>query len=351
VFFDRLVEVVHLYLKDHGFSDVSLFIPAPAVSMLLSFDRYCRAIRQAQVKFVLTKPASELWAYKCALSPQTILQFGCEGGASIADGILTDENYVLIGRRHPSESRITINGEWIQQNEWALLPPGGHFIFASDGPRSWVSVTISRAIVEEAWLSTDRLKKRLTNKKTCIVPMAVDDQQRMLRQAENLLALAGSAAEDLILQAASELVLSARQVISNDEFASRTSLENLKASEIVAAAMAALSKLELADGWYVEDLAAAASVHSRTLLRAFHRVVGMGPVRYLRLRQLNEIRRQLLEAGKQGRTVTQVLQAAGANDMGRIAGAYKALFNESPSETLRASLRVPNEHRESITLD
>lgn len=319
---------------------------------LFSFDQYCRAIRQAKVKFVLTRPASELWAYKCAVCPQTMVQFGSDGGASIANGILTDETYILIGRHHPSEARISINGEWLQPNEWALLPPGGHFILACDGPRSWVSISIPRATVEETWLPAERLRKRLINKKTCILPVAAHDQVRLLRQAEAVLALSGtSASEDLVLHAASDLIASACRVIAHDEHASRTSLENSKASEIVAAAMASLNRQELADGWYVEDLAASANVHSRTLLRAFHRVVGMGPVRYLRLRQLNEIRWQLLEAGKQGRTVTQVLQAAGAYDMGRMAGAYKALFHECPSETLRSSLRVPKGTCESLALD
>jgi AraC-like DNA-binding protein len=317
-----------------------------------SFDQYCRAIRQANVKFVLTQRAVGPWRYRYAECPNTVVQFGTDGGASIADGVLSDDTYILIGRHQPSDARISINGEWVRPNEWALLPPGGHFIFASDGPRSWVGISIPRPIVEDVWLSNDRLHVRIANKRTCIVPVSAGDQQLILRQADGFLELSQSQCTlEKVRQAASDLVSTARHVISQDGIADGASLENLKSSEIVAAAMASLKSSELSDGWYVEDLAAAANVHSRTLLRAFHRVVGMGPVRYLRLRQLNEIRWHLLEAGKQGRTVTEVLQNAGASDMGRMAGAYKALFAESPSETLRSSLHVLNEQIESVSLD
>jgi AraC family ethanolamine operon transcriptional activator len=86
---------------------------------------------------------------------------------------------------------------------------------------------------------------------------------------------------------------------------------------------------------YVEDLAAAAHVHPRTLLRAFHQIFRMGPVGYLRYRQLSQLRFRLCDPHGM-RTVTEIMQSVGASDMGRLSGAYRKIFDETPSETLRA---------------
>jgi AraC family ethanolamine operon transcriptional activator len=307
----------------------------------LSFDQYCRAVRQARVQFVLTRRAAEPWWHHFTQCQATAVQFGRDGGASIADGSVSDGNYILIGRHHPSPAHISINGERLHPLDFVLLPPGGRFIFASDSPRTWIAITIPRAIVESIWLANERLRLRISNKKTCIVPVAAESQRLLVQHAEELLALTHPGANpDHLLQAESRLIDTARRVISHDGIAARASLDHLKANEIVAKAMASFNKPDLAEGWYVEDLAKAAEVHPRTLLRAFHRVVGMGPVKYLRLRQLNDIRRELCAAGERGQTVTEVLQAAGASDMGRVSGAYKALFGETPSSTLRASKRM-----------
>jgi AraC family ethanolamine operon transcriptional activator len=306
----------------------------------ISFDDYCRAVRQASVQFVLTRRAVEPWWLHFAQCQSTAVQFGRDGGASIADGVVSDSNYILMGRHRPSVANISINGERLDPQDFVLLPPGGHFIFASDGPRTWFAVTIPRSIVDGIWLSNERLRLRISNKKACVVPVDLETGRSFASQAERLLELSHTPADpDESLEAASHLIGTARTIISQDCIAARASLEHLKANEIVGAAIASLNQPELFETWYVEDLARAAQVHPRTLLRAFHRVVGMGPVKYLRFRQLNDIRRELCAAGEHGRTVTEVLHGLGASDMGRVSGAYKSLFGETPSETLRRAIR------------
>jgi AraC family ethanolamine operon transcriptional activator len=306
----------------------------------ISFDDYCRAVRQASVQFVLTQRAMEPWCLHFAQYQSTAVQFGSDGGASIADGVVSETNYILIGRHRPSPANINLNGERLDPQDFALLPPGGRFIFASDGPRTWFAVTIPRSIVDGIWLSNERLRLRISNKKACIVPVDVETARTLVSQAERFLHLSNAPADpNEMIEAESHLVGTARSIISQDCIAARASLEHLKANEIVGTAIASLSQPEFFETWYVEDLARAAQVHPRTLLRAFHRVVGMGPVKYLRFRQLNDIRRELCAAGDHGRTVTEVLHGLGASDMGRVSGAYKSLFGETPSETLRTAIR------------
>jgi AraC-like DNA-binding protein len=168
-----------------------------------------------------------------------------------------------------------------------------------------------------------------------------DQQMKLVAWAERIHALASEGSPDASREdAEGELLAAVRNVLSNKTTEQLSKLDHaaLKANDTVARALSSLGNGELSDDWYVEEMAEAAHVHPRTLLRAFHRVIGMGPIRYLRFRQLNLIRRKLYRATDNRLTVTQIMQAAGASDLGRVSGAYKDLFGELPSETLRAAL-------------
>jgi transcriptional regulator GlxA family with amidase domain len=85
----------------------------------------------------------------------------------------------------------------------------------------------------------------------------------------------------------------------------------------------------------VTDLASAAGVSERTLRAAFQEYLGIGPVRYLKLRSLNLIRKVLQNADPSVTTVTRVATQFGLWELGRLAQDYQLLFGERPSETLR----------------
>jgi AraC-like DNA-binding protein len=92
---------------------------------------------------------------------------------------------------------------------------------------------------------------------------------------------------------------------------------------------------------YLTEICAAIAVSERTLRVACEEHLGMGPIRYLSLRRMHLVRRALLRADPAQATVTQLATDHGFWELGRFAGAYKSLFGESPSE----SLRRPAEYR------
>lgn len=85
----------------------------------------------------------------------------------------------------------------------------------------------------------------------------------------------------------------------------------------------------------ITRLSSVAGVSERSLRNAFYDVYSTGPKRYLRLWQLHQVRRALRSSTCAEQTVTDVATFHGFFELGRFAGEYKALFGESPSETLQ----------------
>jgi AraC-like DNA-binding protein len=86
---------------------------------------------------------------------------------------------------------------------------------------------------------------------------------------------------------------------------------------------------------YLAEICAAIGVAERTLRAACEEHLGMGPVRYLNLRRMHLVKRALVRANPSSATVTQLATDHGFWELGRFAVTYRALFGESPSETLR----------------
>lgn len=86
---------------------------------------------------------------------------------------------------------------------------------------------------------------------------------------------------------------------------------------------------------YLAEICAAIGVAERTLRACCEEHLGMGPIRYLTLRRMNLVRRALLRADPSKVTVTRIVTDHGFWELGRFSIAYRALFGESPSETLR----------------
>jgi AraC-like DNA-binding protein len=86
---------------------------------------------------------------------------------------------------------------------------------------------------------------------------------------------------------------------------------------------------------YLAEICAAIGVGERTLRVSCERHLGMGPIRYLTLRRMHLVRRALRHSDPSTATVTQIVTNHGFWELGRFSVAYRTLFGEPPSETLR----------------
>jgi AraC family ethanolamine operon transcriptional activator len=93
----------------------------------------------------------------------------------------------------------------------------------------------------------------------------------------------------------------------------------------------------VSEGVSVARLSTVAGVSERSLRNAFHEVYTTSPKRYMKLWQLHQVH-HALRCGEGGAgTVTEAATCYGFYELGRFAGAYRSLFGEAPSETLRTA--------------
>ncbi len=86
---------------------------------------------------------------------------------------------------------------------------------------------------------------------------------------------------------------------------------------------------------HLTDVCTAIGVSARALRMHCQEHLGISPHRYLWLRRMHQARRALALADATAKTVTEIAIDHGFWELGRFSVAYKRLFNESPSATLR----------------
>jgi AraC-like DNA-binding protein len=89
----------------------------------------------------------------------------------------------------------------------------------------------------------------------------------------------------------------------------------------------------------LEDLVTVSGVAGRTLFKHFHAFKGMGPMAYLRRIRMDRVH-EALAAAEPGETVTAIALRWNFHELGRFAGAYRRIFGEAPSATLRRRQRL-----------
>jgi AraC-like DNA-binding protein len=82
-------------------------------------------------------------------------------------------------------------------------------------------------------------------------------------------------------------------------------------------------------------LPAAIGVSERTLRACCHEFLGMSACRYLLLRRLNRVRRELLHSDPATTRIADQARRHGFTELGRFAVVYRTVFGETPSSTLR----------------
>jgi AraC family ethanolamine operon transcriptional activator len=104
-----------------------------------------------------------------------------------------------------------------------------------------------------------------------------------------------------------------------------------------------------ADAVHISEICSQLHLSRRTLHRAFHEALGVGPIAFLRGRRLCAVH-TALRASQDVRTISDIAMHYGFQNLGRFAGYYRQLFGEYPSETRQPHGPQLDPAREAIHL-
>lgn|GEM_PF-1701002 len=293
----------------------------------LTFDGYIDAIRVAQVVYLKAGPTQSTWAHAWCPLRNINLQFGSDGSARIVHGTMSAGDWIFIFQSTELPNVVTLDGHLVDWSELVILPPRHHFTFVVSVPVSWIAVSVPTPTAEKVLSSTGNAlgNGRLTAK----VPEFSMRQLVKLAHDSRSIAADGQQGKDAIETA---LLSKLTAMMETAAVQSRPHNSASSAEKIICDALTYVVGKE-ADNIHVEDLTDAAQVEYRTLLRAFQRYLQITPKRYLKLRQLNLVRRAL--NAQETSSATDIMADFGVTEFGRFANDYKRLFHELPSETLR----------------
>jgi AraC family ethanolamine operon transcriptional activator len=88
----------------------------------------------------------------------------------------------------------------------------------------------------------------------------------------------------------------------------------------------------------LSELATATHCSERYLQITFAQAYGVGPMEWFRAVRLKAVHRELRERGSGDTRIAEVAMRWGFTDLGRFSTAYRQLFGETPSQTLKRAL-------------
>lgn len=290
------------------------------------FDAWGEAVSGANLRLVCDSVETPAWTLGIIDLGGVVLQVASEGGGNLCYGANSHPGPILfVPLTHACEHLV--NGEPLDDDALLAIPRGADFsIRVRRKAHSWCSIALpaDAAIDAAVWGGSTRASchpgaVRALGQLACTIAAALHDQP------------AGTAAHRT---AGRELASAAVSCFAPAKPPRPTpGRPRLDRRTIVRRAMEAIDAAPLPPT--ASELARQVGVNDRTLLRTFRETYGLAPKRYLMLRELHRIRRELMSGAPASATVADVLVRHGIWEFGRFAGRYRTHFGELPSDTLR----------------
>jgi AraC family ethanolamine operon transcriptional activator len=246
--------------------------------------------------------------------------------------------YVVIG----PEARGTVNGLPLRSDLMLAVEPGTQVEFVVEAGYKSVTVLVRPAVLESHWIG----RKREGHSR---VPRGMEALDVDAVHASGLFdwgeRLANTAARQPTLFNGQEETLAAAQIELLEMLLAAldtTTVPQHTRSDQTRQAHSRVVRLaedyalaHASDRLYVTDLCVATGLSERTLQYAFQEVMGMSPLAFLTRLRLHRVRQALRMATQGSTTVSAEALNWGFWHFGDFSRAYRDLFGELPSETLR----------------
>lgn len=294
------------------------------------FDAFVETVRDVDAVMTLQNPEHRVWKINQTSIEGLHVQLGQVGSGNIVEGQSWSDGTLLY---LPLSAGVTYraNGVALGPEDFMVLDPSREFCIATRHAHDWCTVLLPQRAPSQdfgthavAWRATHELAERFR--------YAV---REILRASANSTCFADSVGAKV---AAAQLEEVASAILSKPqpsiaEISGRPRLNRKNVLQVCHEMIEARAGLPLR----VAELVAATGVPERTLRQVFHDYFGIGPLRYLKLRQLNQVFAALRAANPKATRVGDILAAHGIWEFGRFASNYRHLFGEPPSQTLRGS--------------
>lgn len=305
-----------------------------------TFDEFAASLGHSSLRITVLGREREPWA-TCSCDLDGIrIRWGLDGSACLYEAAIEADAISFLACID-SSGRSSGNGTLFSAESVMAIPPRTEFEAAALDSLTWLSVIIPMARWQE--LAGGVVPPRLRVSRVIEPPPGEGHRFREL--LGRILAAARAEGFDSNpagrRSAAQEIIDAARNLLDSPpsgagQPGSRPGARLMSRAEIVRRVRRFLDD-HGGQPLALEDLTRAAGVSGRTLHNAFREQFGLSPKRFLRLRDLNAARRELLGADSGPVRVTDVATRLGIWELGRFARDYNLLFGELPSATLRRS--------------
>lgn len=298
-------------------------------------EAHVAAVQNANLRIALLRKSCVPWTMSSLALHNLKAQWGQVGAGTLVEGAVNPGGVtIFVPTRNVHVMRM--NGRRFDTQSFWLQVPGDELYLSSTDWHCWFLMVIPNEVI--AGWSGDDAAAIVPSSRLIQVPWERAEAFRwVVARLGSLVqhapaAFASSLAIDTTARKLTEAVCEAIGVPPTTT--TQLGRPSMPRRQIVRVVM---DSIDRRDGEYltVTDLASAAGVSERTLRAAFQEYFGMGPVRYLKLKTLNLIRKALRNSDPSVTTVTGVATQFGVWELGHFARDYQLLFGELPSETLR----------------
>ncbi|MFL6547915.1 MAG: helix-turn-helix domain-containing protein [Povalibacter sp.] len=315
------------------------------------FDEFADSIRGLDGRYIPTASSEDNWWIDREPIGQLTVQ-RTQIGAPVTFAGDGSPDSITVGIPLSDASELRIDGQPMSPSGFIVIRRDRPFTYAAPRKSKWIGLTIPKVLFEDPCFAdaAQLLDQRLSETRASTLMPSL----RRVSQLLDLLCgektpvhITGPQAR---AAAQEQVLLSVAQMLRDSFSDSRTQRFGRPRvmRDTVLARCVTVFRENTGQPILVGDLCKQVGVSERTLRNVFHEYFGVGPVRFLRARQLHEIRGALLRAQVGQDTVTSVAMRFGVWDFSLFARSYRAMFGEAPSETLRQS-RTATEQPEMDT--
>ena len=305
------------------------------------FDAFSASVRDVDATMMLNNPVHRSWTIEQATIDDLDFQLGRLGSGNILEGQSWSAGCLFYLPLTPSVPYLA-NSRAIERNQILILEPGCEFHLSTASPHDWCSIFVPvnrlQALGQtltgsSAGLDFKNPQCRIIHTNSQVVTQFYSIVSHILQASASATQFETSpgaiAAKDEALRFAGLLLEHGHVRRSTQRGRPRIVRE-----EVLSLCR---SVIEGKRGQPIRlgDLTGVTGISERALRTIFKEYFGIGPVRYLQLRRLHELRRRLQSAGSDRSRVTDLMTECGIWEFGLCYQRYRDLFGEYPSQTLR----------------